>query len=347
VSGDQRQQHLTRDFERFCRWQERALEVDRLLARATAKRPEERFASMGELADACGACARTLEGALVERGVSLTARELWRKTPSASGVEGIGAPSAALDEHDTAPASRPPFFGGLSSSTAVVAPGVPRALPQSSQATPQSSLRGSAQTSVRAPQSLQAAPPQSLQAAPPQSLQAAPPPSSVPSPQASDAERDPEDSPTPFAALLWGMAVGSVIFGAGAWYTLRAGHAQPAVANAVATNVPPLPAITSKLSAELAVVPSALSVAPPTATSPLSTTPAPSTTPTPSTTPPSIISVLSATGHDVSTGEAHSPPPKTNTAPAPKPLQLHLPSRSTSPKPPAPAKAADGQGTIF
>lgn len=275
--------------------------VDRLLARATAKRPEERFGSMAELADACEACARTVEATLVERGVSLAARELWRKTPSASGVEGIGAPTAAIDEHDTAPASRPPFFGGLSSSTATIVPKSKAPAPSSepiSQATPKA---------IVAPSLALAPPPQ---AGAPQAAPAAPT-HSPHLPSSAELEREPSWS-VPFAPLLWGVAVGTVVFGAGAWYMLHASHPKPAVTHTVPARVP------TPAAAPLEVTPLEVSSAPP-------------------------------ARENVLAGQALPPTTSTPTAaPDPKPMPQRQAAHSKLPKQPASSPpASDGKGTIF
>jgi hypothetical protein len=79
---------------------------------------------MPDMEAAIDSCINMLEADARRDGCLLPVRDLSRKTPGTSGVESIGSPSGeAYAEHDTAPASRPLFLGGLSSSTFVAKPG--------------------------------------------------------------------------------------------------------------------------------------------------------------------------------------------------------------------------------
>lgn len=300
--------------------------VDRLLAKSTAKRPEERFASMDELADACEACARTLEADLLQRGMSLTTRELWRKTPSASGVETIGTPSTTPPEHDTAPASRPPFFGGLSSSTVTV-------VPQSKSVAPPSQAESRSAPTVFGEQPgarNTTAPLGSPRSRPTPAVVAAsaplmsgpgrsgqPPASAPPTAQtASEARRTSSDetgsepepdqsSFRPLTVLVWGVAVGILVFGLGALLVLRPKH----VASAA-------PAASFKTPANLA---SARQVGP--------------------------ISPLSKEAMPPGPGAAALP--QGSLTPDSKPAPPRVPPRALTKEPPPASRAADGRSTIF
>jgi serine/threonine-protein kinase len=215
--------------------------VDRLLARATAKRADERFASMQDFAEACQVCLHALEADTVQRPESIHPRELWRKTPSSSGVEPIGTPSAPPD-HDTAPASRPPFFGGLSSSTVTnAAPSTPSAARSKGEArsTPTVYRAPPEPRDTTAPLGSPRSRPAPVVAAPssapaPAALTSPPAPSTEPPATAQPRVVQPavteeppshvehEDSPfRPFVVLLWGLAVGILVFGAAAFFILR------------------------------------------------------------------------------------------------------------------------------
>jgi serine/threonine protein kinase len=280
--------------------------VDRLLARATAKRAEVRFASMAEFAEACEACARTVEASLVERRVSLTARELWRKTPSASGVEGIGTPTTTIHEHDTAPASRPPFFGGLSSSTATVVPRSKSTAPPS-EATPKP---------VATPNVSPVAPAHSA------SGEAAPIAPTRPERLSSSAERHAEPeagSLRPFAALLWGVAAGFVLFGGATAVVLRTkSPSQPAT-----------PAVTTKVTAiRAAATAAAASV----------------TLPLPERGDAAELDTQAFRAN----GAVQPAVPEVSPAREPRPEPVRPPSRSPlSKEPPPTPPVPEGKGTIF
>jgi serine/threonine-protein kinase len=208
--------------------------VDKLITKATAKRPEERFASMQELAEACRACLRAHEAELLQRGVSLNSRDLSRKTPSASGVEAIGTPP----EHDTAPASRPPFFGGLSSSTVTVAPTQAASISSNrstSVASQKPTVFGVSLADTTAPlgsPKSQSKP--SVASVPPKAASGMSSAVEVGAPGHALRIHEGEDRHRRlgFAPLVWGVFVGAVLFGAGAVLFLRppaeAARKQPA-----------------------------------------------------------------------------------------------------------------------
>jgi serine/threonine protein kinase len=206
--------------------------VDKLITRMTAKRPEERFASMREVAEACETCLKTSEAEALRAGRSIVIRDLWRKTPDASGEEPIGGTSAQATELDTAPASRPPFFGGLSSSSLTAVPvtraphvaaergGAPLARPTFFQEPSTTAPLGSPQYQPNLPPTTAATAHQ----------QSAAPEGEEP---ASDAGEDAFPEPervalASFAPLLWGAAIGVVIFGIGAFFFVgsRGGRSQ-------------------------------------------------------------------------------------------------------------------------
>jgi eukaryotic-like serine/threonine-protein kinase len=224
--------------------------VDKLLTKATAKRPAERFATMGDFADACDACANAVEADLLQRGVSQPPRELWRKTPSASGVETIGTPP----EHDTAPASRPPFFGGLSSSTATVAPtqaasSVSARNPSlaSEKPTVFSSAPAGTTAPLGSPRSqakpavASLAPSSDPVAAPAKPPQAKPISTRPPLSTREEADAENDRAGLGFAPLVWGVFAGAVLFGAGAVLFLRssAGTSREPAATEVKSSPPP------------------------------------------------------------------------------------------------------------
>lgn len=298
--------------------------VDKLLTKATAKRPAERFATMGEFADACDACADAVDAYMLQHSLSYAPRELWRKTPSASGVETIGTPP----EHDTAPASRPPFFGGLSSSTATVAPssalvgnpgvasekptvfGLPATVTTAPLGSPKSlpkpaamSVPPAASTGVLAV---------SAKAQPATTTTASTPPKPPP--------RDEEDDGggLRFAPLVWGVFAGAVLFGAGAVLFLRSPGTSPVQAVTEAKVSPPSRTI------ERAALPNATAQSAPASSS----APIPSA---PSVRQPLVEQPLRIAPQSVQKG-----------APATKAL-----SPAPAAKPPAASQERDGKSTIF
>ncbi len=96
--------------------------VAALVARAMAKLPEQRFASMAELASAIAHLLEPYEMRRARARTPFAARELWERPVGRSGVKkGSGTPRAAeieslaalVSTQDTAPASRPLFYGEL------------------------------------------------------------------------------------------------------------------------------------------------------------------------------------------------------------------------------------------